>query len=311
MEFTPIPQAALRGCGVIVFDSLFWMWPHLPFDLSDVDLYLCQNFLGVAERRAALPETDAARVRIASPLTLSRWGSWRGGDTVVLNFGGMDNPFAGRPELLQYAACMTALAADVCRSRDLRLAVYGRSWIMDDLRRQFPEGSLSFATLPPEEFVAHLETARCLVTAPGLEVLYEAFTAGVPTFLLPPQNNSQYYQARQLLAEVSGLPGLLWQQLVAMNERHCESDSPREVITELLRGADRLRHTPSAWLRFREALDDFIGRPTEEHLWQQTHQHQFLEEMQRSADLKRQRRDEPGRSISPASRPSCSRGTGD
>ena len=143
---------------------------------------------------------------------------------------------------------------------------------MDDLRRRFPKSASLFATLPPEEFVAHLETARCLVTAPGLEVLYEAFTTGVPTFLLPPQNNSQYYQARQLLAELSGLPGLLWQQLVEMNERRCESDSPLEVITELLRGPDRLRHTPSAWMQFRDALDDFIGRPAEEYRWQQTQQ---------------------------------------
>ncbi|MFO0868622.1 MAG: hypothetical protein U0935_06695 [Pirellulales bacterium] len=284
MEFTPIDRAAAGGKLVVVFDSLFWMWPELPFSLSRVDLCLCQNYPGVVERRASLSADEASRIVVVPPLAISRPGGWTPGETVVLNLGGMDNPFADRDALAAYATGLTRLVVDVCARAACPLEVYGRSWVMAHLRHTFPGVRATFGTLPPGDFVQRLASARCLITAPGLEVVYEAFTTGTPVFLLPPQNNSQFHQSQLLLRDVPGLAGRRWQELVDIDVGRCASPVPSEAIGELLRGPPRLLASATAQRSLREALEDFVGRRPAEFAVQCAAQTHFLDTLRSGAD---------------------------
>src|SRR5262249_20595030 len=99
-----------------------------------------------------------------------------------------------------------------------------------------------FHSLGVEEFVHLLKCARCLITSPGLETLYEAFTLGVPTYILPAQNNSQIYQARQLRAEIPRLAGTQWEDLFEDDLLEPQV-GPAELTQQALRNAVRLGAT--------------------------------------------------------------------
>jgi hypothetical protein len=282
MEFAPIEAARQAGLKTIIFDSLFWMWPELPPASQIADLYLCQSYLGVRERRDT--SRSDRNLLIVPPLTLAEKPEDTRGDVVILNLGGMDNPHAPRDLLLAYAFCVVDVIVALCEELKLTVEVYGRGWVMESLRRRFADTSTLFASLPLEQFIGRLRRARCLVTSPGLEVLYEAFTLGVPAFLLPAQNNSQAYQARQLLTEIPRLNGVQWHELLGESALHFEQ-TPKEVIREALTCARRLHGRPAALGQLRGTLERFLCQGDRSADAQSEEQFEFIRRMRADADV--------------------------
>jgi hypothetical protein len=282
MEFAPIETARQTGLKTIIFDSLFWMWPELPPALQLADLYLCQNYLGVRERRNT--SRSDRNLLIVPPLTFAEKPEGTRGDVVILNLGGMDNPHAPHDLVLAYAFCMVDVIVALCEELKLTVEVYGRSWVIESLRRRFPNTSTIFASLPLEQFIGRLRVARCLVTSPGLEVLYEAFTLGVPAFLLPAQNNSQAYQARQLLNEIRLLSGVQWHELLGESALHFER-RPEEVIREALTCARQLHSRPAALGQLRRSLLRFLSQCESSADEQTEQQFGFIRRMRADADV--------------------------
>ena len=256
MEFRPIPPAKRAGLTTILFDSLFWMWPEMPSALSSIDLYLCQNFLGVAARLSACGRP--ANLVVVPPLTLGPDAGWRAaGDSVILNLGRMDNPHAPQPMLLRYAECMLSLVHQACRAVGVPLEVHGRGWVMRALRDLLPDTDVTLSSLPLEDFVRRLRQTRGLITSPGLEVLYEAFTLGVPTCILPPQNNSQAYQCHQLKREIPLLSGLEWQDVIS-TDLLSRNRSPAEMIQATLGCVTSLSESRQAQEAVRDTIESFL-----------------------------------------------------
>jgi hypothetical protein len=258
------------------------MWPGLSCDPRDVDLYICQNFLGVKDRVGALEQSG--NFLVVPPLTVAEDYAWQGGGTVLLNFGGMDNPYADKAGVLGYAVCMLKVLLEECRRRGLGLEVCGRSWVNQELRRMFSDDFVCFGTLAPEAFVARLRQARCLVTSPGLETLYEAFTLGIPTFILPAQNNSQAYQAQRLRRNIPRLAGVEWRDVLETDllER---PRAPAELTQQALACAARLEEDASANAILRGALREFLQQDTASLDRQRREQFEFIGRMRRTADL--------------------------
>jgi hypothetical protein len=282
MEFKPLATARNLGLTTILFDSLFWMWPDLSCDPKDVDLYICQNFLGVKDRVSELERSG--NFLVVPPLTLAEDCEWRGGGTVLLNFGGMDNPYADKAGVLGYAACMLRVLLEECRRWGLGLEVCGRSWVNQQLGRMFSDDFVCFGTLAPEAFVARLRQARCLVTSPGLETLYEAFTLGIPTFILPAQNNSQAYQAHRLRRDIPRLAGVEWRDILETDllERPL---APAELTQQTLACAARLEGDASANAMLRDALREFLQQDAASLDRQRREQFEFIGRMRRTADV--------------------------
>lgn len=280
MEFSPLRSARQAAITTILLDSLFWMWPSLPCDLDDVDLYLCQNFVGVNERCAACGHPN---LLVVPPLTLAEPQQFQSGDRVVMNLGGMDNPAAPREKLLAYATCMFDLTADACRRAGLGLEVYGRRWVVEAIRGRFADRATVFDSLPPPQFLDRLRRAQCLITSPGLEVLYEAFTLGVPVFMLPPQNNSQAFQARCLQQEIPLLPGPQYPELVGTAPLE-PCVPPTEAIRQTLQCVDLLEQRPAARDRLRGSIEQFLHAGTGLYQAQRRSQSEFIERMRQTAD---------------------------
>ncbi len=279
MEFMPLASARRAGLVTVLFDSLFWFWPEMPCNLDDVDLYLCQNFVGVKERGAACGRSN---LLVTPPLTLAVPAEGGGGSVVVMNLGGMDNPFAPREKLIAYAICMFGLTSEACRYARLSLEVYGRRWIVEELRQRFPGSAAVFDSLPPTQFLDRLRRACCLITSPGLEVLYEAFTLGVPVFLLPPQNNSQAYQAQCLQEEIPLLPGPQYPELIGTCPL-ARSVPPAQAIRDTLQCAVVLHECPSAHGRLRAAIEEFLC--TGQYQALRRSESEFVERMRLGADI--------------------------
>lgn len=281
MEFTPLPAARRAGLRTIVFDSLFWMWPNLPCQLDDVDLYLCQNFIGVRERCLTLGKGNLV---VVPPLTLPGCECGDEEPAVILNFGGVDNPFAERDDLRAYADCMCELAIEACEETGLRLEVYGRQWVVEGLRHRFASRAAGLASLPLLRFADRLRRACALITSPGLEVLYEAFSAGVPVFMLPPQNNSQAYQAQCLQHEIPHLASLQYPVLIDVPPL-ARNVPPAIAIKETLSHVESLRAHPHARQRMRVALQDFLAADAGTRRTLRQAQFDFLERMRQTADV--------------------------
>jgi len=282
MEFSPMGLASEMGLTTVLFDSLLWLWPSLPCRAGAIDWYVCQNFLGVKERAAALHRGQ--RFLVVPPLTMAEDGEWESGDTVVLNFGGMDNPYAAAGPVLAYAANMLEAVLAECQALSLELQVCGRDWVLQRLRSRFRADSLRFDTLSPEAFTGRLRQARCLITSPGLETIYEAFTMGVPAYLLPPQNNSQAYQAQRIQAEVPGLSGLQWHELRPTDVLDRDL-APADLTRRLLGFAGELGSDPGAAGTLRGSIHEFLEKDAAAHARQCRHQFGFIERMRAGADL--------------------------
>ena len=282
MEFKPLAAARNLGLTTIVFDSLFWMWPELSCDPKNVNLYFCQNFLGVKDRVAELGRP--ANLHVVPPLTLAEQFAWQGGGTVILNFGGMDNPYADKAGVLGYAVCMLKALLEECRRQGVGLEVCGRSWVNRELSRIFADGFACLGTLAPEAFQARLRQARCLITSPGLETLYEAFTLGVPTFMLPAQNNSQAFQAQKLKREIPRLAGVEWQDLMKTDllDRPL---APAEMTQQALACAARVQEDANADALLRGAVREFLQQDAATLDRQRREQFDFIRQMHRTADL--------------------------
>jgi len=282
MEFKPLATARSLGLTTILFDSLFWMWPELSCDPKDVNLYICQNFLGVKDRVAALGRPR--NFLVVPPLTLAEDCAWQGGGTVLLNFGGMDNPYADRAAVLGYAVCMLKSLLEECRRQGLGLEVCGRSWVNQELSRIFADGFVCFGTLAPEAFLARLRQARCLVTSPGLETLYEAFTLGIPTFILPAQNNSQAYQARRLRREIPRLAGIEWRDILN-TDLLARPLAPAKLTQQALACAARVQEDAGANALLRGAIREFLQQDAASLDGQRREQFDFIGRMRSTADV--------------------------
>lgn len=201
-----------------------------------------------------------------------------------MNLGGMDNPVATPGHLLGYATCMFELTAAACRQVGLPLEVYGRRWIVEHLRELFGPRAEVFASLPPPEFLQRLRRARCLITSPGLEVLYEGFTLGIPVFVLPPQNNSQAYQAECLQQYIPQLPGPQYPELVGTPPLE-PGASPTEAIRRTLEHVALLRERPLASRRLQQAIKQFLRADDGVYQALRRAQSEFIDQMRRTADL--------------------------
>ena len=157
---------------------------------------------------------------------------------------------------------------------------------MQALREQIAGGDVCLSSLPLDDFVRRLQRARGLITSPGLEVIYEAFTLGVPTCILPPQNNSQAYQARELRLVVPLLAGLDWQELVSI-DLFSQDLSPAELIRGALDCVGCLRESPQAQHRMRETIAGFLGQDAAGRERVRQQQFQFIERMRAEADVHR------------------------
>lgn len=197
LDFNVAEQALAAGLKVCIYDPLTWYWKALHPVVGRCDRYICQDFFGVRDRLAAEPLL-ARSPHVVPPLVdrPTRQIPASDRDVILLNLGGLSNPFWSKEDTLAYAELIVSAFAEVVEDCN-KLVIATNSSIASALAQFNP------ATLTRDEMQAQLARARYALMTPGLGNIYDAARFAVPTIWLPPANDSQGQQLD--LLELNGL----------------------------------------------------------------------------------------------------------
>ncbi|MET8982467.1 hypothetical protein ABZX85_43500 [Streptomyces sp. NPDC004539] len=197
MDFALGLTARRAGFRVAVYDALAWFWPGLWPVVQDAGvLHLAQDFFGVRERVAEEPAL-AGRTVVVPPLVEPGPG-WRGGGgQVVVNLGGLCNPFWAADEVETYARLVVAGVREGVPA-SYSVTVVTSEAVVRALGTSV--SGVNVGTYRRGEILGLLREAPYAFMTPGLGNIYDAAVSGVPTVLLPATNTTQARQAEVVAA---------------------------------------------------------------------------------------------------------------
>jgi hydroxymethylcytosylglucuronate/cytosylglucuronate synthase len=211
-------RIAERGVPVIYVDSLPYLWARadeLP-NPSSVACYCAQNY--PRERSpVAPPLQDWHNLRWIEPIVPNS-SRRRGRHGVVINLGGLHSHLVGNTVEAYLALVLIPLVRELKDTGMPVAAVCGN--LPGHTCRQVQEllpDCPAIGRQSPYRFESILQEADLLVTSPGSTTILQAFSMGLPTLLLPPQNLSQILNTRVYAA--ADAPTMDWPgQVIVLEE---------------------------------------------------------------------------------------------
>ena len=189
-DFGVATAAKRAGLHVIIYDPLTWYWPKIPKAVREADLYIAQDFIGV--RKRLKEQSTLFPTRELVPSIVERVKPTKKKKHVLINLGGLQNPFLKTKDLVAYARLIIE-SIKLNEGEDLIIST--SSSIASDLRKHRPKA------YSREEMKRVLSETNYAFMTPGLGNVYEAAAYGIPTVWLPPTNDSQGQQAALLQKE--------------------------------------------------------------------------------------------------------------
>lgn len=179
LDFEKAERAVAIGKPTIIYDPLCWYWPEMPKVVSQNVLYLAQAFHGV-EERLILEKEKFSNPIIVKPITIYPKKS-----LVLLNMGGIQNPYWSLETCLEYARNIIRAFKENVRP-DEETIILSSSKIADAL----PD----VQSMTREEVLNLLPNVKYAIQTPGLSNIYDVSAMNIPTLYLPPANDSQGQQ---------------------------------------------------------------------------------------------------------------------
>lgn len=194
MDFQMAARALASGLKVIIYDALTWYWKELPAAAKDCHLYLSQDFWGVRAKLGQL-SNFAVVPPLIPPLTArDATKSNADKDLVLLNLGGLSNPFWSRSQVHAYAELVLDCFAASGVGAGKMVVIASNS----DIAATFQHHGVK--TTSKQDLLTILEQAGLAFMTPGLGNIYDAARFDLPTIWLPPANDSQGQQLKLLEA---------------------------------------------------------------------------------------------------------------
>ena len=186
-DFPAAEAARAAGIPFGIYDPIPWFWARLPSVSESAALYMCQDFFGVRER---VRDAKRKTVVIVPPVLLPfPQAAKKRSRHVLVNLGGLLNPFQSQEDSVAYARLVTAIVPGVARLYPAVHVATSQS-ISELLQHEVPAAR----TVSPCEAQHLLGTSELAVMTPGLGNIYEAAALAQRVFWLPPANNSQGQQ---------------------------------------------------------------------------------------------------------------------
>ncbi|MBP9819128.1 hypothetical protein KBC79_00115 [Candidatus Woesebacteria bacterium] len=224
LDFQLASLARKLGTVTAIYDPLTWYWRTVPEIIATCDLYIAQQFLGVAERMEH-NSRQFAQARMVSPIVEQQARVQP--DSILINLGGLQNPFWSVDDATQYAAMMLrAIVPQLPKATPLVIATSSA------VARQIPEWPAR--SYSHSEIGSILKKTRYAFMTPGLGNIYTAAAYDLPTVWLPPANDSQGQQL-ELLVQHGCVDGTVdWKDVLdtASIEYAHEQSSVLAQITE-------------------------------------------------------------------------------
>jgi hypothetical protein len=203
MDWRLAAQAKARGKRVVFIDALAWFWDKYPESMKDIDLYIAQDFIGVAQR---VDKESTASVSVVVPPMVKPLTSiqQKQAGTGLLNLGGLGNPYWTKQAPLDYARAIDAVVSRL-PGKWIELASQSISSGCRNGR---------FQTSSPEQALALLASSEAAIMTGGLGNILDAAAVGTtPVLFLPAANDSQGRQL-QLLKQQALLDGWVdWEDI--------------------------------------------------------------------------------------------------
>lgn len=228
MDFDMAELAKRAGMRVAIYDALAWYWKSLPPIAARVDLYLAQNFAGVEERIRDNHEAFG-NAHLVPPITAKHERS-KSPEHVLLNLGGLRNPFWELEDAVRYAAMIVAAVTKIVG--DDNLIITTSREIASKLNNP------NVKSYDRQSMMDILANTKYAYMTSGLGNIYDAAAYDIPTVWLPPANDSQGQQLQMLAHE-----GLLdeyidWSDVTEGVDYHDEQTRVMDKISAILRRDD-------------------------------------------------------------------------
>lgn len=185
LDFEIAAKAKRVGLKVIVYDPLAWFWKTIPDILRETDLYLAQDFFGVAERLEKEPQ-KFPKTHIVPPI-VSQKRDRKPGNIVLVNLGGLQNLLWADAYAELYASTVVDMLLDII-PKDERIIITASRVVTERLKDP------RIKNYTRAEMYEILEDTKYAFMTPGLGNIYDAAKFSIPTIWLPPANDSQGQQ---------------------------------------------------------------------------------------------------------------------
>lgn len=203
LDFGMAENALNTGYRVVIYDPLTWYWRDIP-PVVNRCLYIAQDFFGVRDRIAA---AGLRAPQVVAPIgDTGNHVPHEKRDCVLLNLGGLANPYWTPAGTLAYARLMVDAFMSCHHGKSTVIAANAA------LAREFAH--LGARNYLREEMQQVLRRAKYAFMTPGLGNIHDAARFGTPTVWLPPANDSQGQQ-RNLLQSHQRLDAAIdWQDFL-------------------------------------------------------------------------------------------------
>ncbi len=188
----------------VMFDSVFWWRSPKLEDISLIDAYIVQDFLGVERAIDALQNKPSNLHKVGAVFrkNISQLEKASGRTKrIVINYGGIESPYIQVPKDSKYPFIMTDILSSLFTTKsDFEFVVTGKNHIMKALADEYQNYcNVRFETLEHNAFLSCLAKSDLVITTPGIETFYETTYFGKSSVLLLPHNSTQYLQLLALI----------------------------------------------------------------------------------------------------------------
>jgi hypothetical protein len=230
MDFHMAALANQAGLKTIIYDALTWYWPTIYPATTDASLYIAQNFFGVTERIASSPSKFPHSVLVGPIVNTQSTNAHK--EHVLLNLGGLQNPFWEFEDTIGYAKAMLE-AVKQAVPQDENLVVATSAKVAAALNDPMVK------TYDREDMITLLQRTKYAIMTPGLGNIYDAAAFSIPTVWLPPANDSQGQQT-QLLVEHGCCDAYLdWSDVTQDIDYKTSQTAALKAITSALQRAEQ------------------------------------------------------------------------
>lgn len=195
LDFRLARLAQEEGFSVGMYDPLTWFWPTIPEITKKLDVYIAQDFINVRNRLAEESPAFPQNVEVVAPLVqpLRRTLLKDRDGTILVNLGGLSNPFVPDDVLVNFAILLARSGYAAALENSSDIVITTKPEFVERLK-----SDLRAATFTPLEIQDYLQRSRVAFMTSGLGNLFEASSAGTPVIWLPPTNDSQGQQLELL-----------------------------------------------------------------------------------------------------------------
>ncbi|MFA5763988.1 MAG: hypothetical protein WC915_04200 [archaeon] len=233
-------------------DSLFWMWETIPQEILESEIYFIQNFEGV-EKQLTKYFDKIKNPQLVGPIVKDPQENIKRQNKLLINFGGLESASIKIGKNSNYPFTIAKLLEKIETQLDFdEILCVGNGKIMSQLQEKNKSTKIKYDFLGHDEFIQELAMSKMLITSPGLTTSFEAFNSSTPTFFLPPQNYSQYWNLNGFKINGLAKESINWDSYADL--KIIENEEEISGINKVLQGIKRFETDTNQQLKLADYL---------------------------------------------------------